>query len=144
VSGDIADEMAIRKVLATYAKAIDRSDFETIASCYFPDAQEDRGRFKGALPEFIAWLRQTLDGFESCWHLLGEPWIELDGDAARADTPCLGHHRLRDAADGSLADHLIPCRYLDRFERRGGEWRIVTRTAVYEPILSVTAGPKLG
>jgi hypothetical protein len=38
---------------------------------------------------------------------------------------------------------LIPCRYLDRFERRDGEWRIASRRAVYEPVLAVSAGPDL-
>jgi hypothetical protein len=143
VSDLVADEIAIRKVLATYAKAIDRSDFDMIATCYFDDAEEDRGRFKGSLPEFIGWLTKTLDGFDSCWHLLGEPWIELDGDVAHVDTPCLGHHRLRNPAPGAARDHLIPCRYLDRFERRGGEWRIASRRAVYELVLAVAAGPEL-
>lgn len=138
-----ADEMAIRKVLATYAHAIDRGDFELIATCYFDDAEEDRGRFQGSIAEFIEWLRRTLAGFDSCWHLLGEPWIELDGDVAHVDTPCLGHHRLRDPALGAARDHLIPCRYLDRFERRDGEWRIASRRAVYEPVLAVAAGPAL-
>ncbi|HEY1510551.1 MAG TPA: nuclear transport factor 2 family protein [Solirubrobacteraceae bacterium] len=143
MSDALADELAIRKVLATYAHAIDRSDFELIATCYFEDADEDRGRFKGSIPEFIEWLTNTLGGFHSCWHLIGEPWIELDGDVAHVDTPCLGHHRLRNPAPGDAPDHLIPCRYLDRFERRDGEWRIASRRAVYEPVLAVTAGPEL-
>jgi hypothetical protein len=139
----LADELAIRKVLATYAKAIDRGDLELLATCYFDDAQEDRGRFKGSIPEFLAWLGKTLAGFDSCWHLLGEPWIELDGDVGHAETPCLGHHRLREPAPGGERDRLIPCRYLDRFERRGGEWRIASRRTVYEPVLSVAAGGEL-
>lgn len=139
----LADEAAIRKVLATYAVAIDRGDLDLLATCYFDDAREDRGRFKGTLPEFLAWLGGTLARFESCWHLLGVPWIEIDGDAAAVETPCLGHHRLREAGPDGAVDHLIPCRYLDRFERRNGEWRIAGRQAVYEPVLSVTAGPAL-
>ena len=133
MSDALADEMAIRRVLATYAHAIDRTDFELIAGCYCEDAEEDRGRFKGSIPEFIEWLTKTL----------GEPWIELDGDVAHVDTPCLGHHRLRNPAPGRSRDELIPCRYLDRFERRDGEWRIASRRAVYEPVLAVSAGPDL-
>jgi hypothetical protein len=135
----VADELAIRKVLATYAVAIDRGDFDGIASCYFDDAVEDRGRFVGSLPEFLAWLSRTLAEFGACWHLLGEPWISFDGDVAEVETPCLGYHRVREP----VADHLIPCRYIDRFERRDGEWRIASRRAVYEPVLSVDAGPAL-
>jgi hypothetical protein len=139
----LADEMAIRKVLATYAVAIDRGDLELIGTCYFDDAEEDRGRFKGSLPEFLSWLSKTLAEFDSCWHLLGASWIEIDGDVAQVDTPCLGHHRLRDPGRAEAADHLIPCRYLDRFERRAGEWRIASRRVVYEPVLAVAAGPAL-
>jgi hypothetical protein len=132
----VIDELAIRKVLSTYAMAIDRGDLDLLATCYWDDADEDRGRFSGSLSEFLAWLADTLAEFESCWHLLGEPWIEIDGDVAAVETPCLGHHRLRDG----VTDRLIPCRYVDRFERRGGAWRIARRRVVYGPTL---AGPAL-
>jgi hypothetical protein len=136
----VVDESRIRKVLATYARAIDRMDWELLRSCYHPDAVEDRGRYRGSVDGFLEWVRETLASFESTWHLVGTPLIEIDGDVAWVESYCLGVQRTPPLADGRAEDRLIPCRYIDRFERRGGEWRIADRLAVYEPAIAVPAG----
>lgn len=140
-----ADEAAIRAVLAAYAVGVDSGDLDMVAGCYFDDARERRGDFEGSVPEFLAWLADALAAFESTWHLLGVPLIGFDGDGDGADveTHCLGHHRLRAPGDGESRDRLIPCRYVDRFACRDGEWRILRRTVVYGPVLDVAGGPPL-
>lgn len=128
--------LEIMDVLARYAHGVDRIDLDLVAGCYHADATEDRGRFQGPLPTFLVWLEEALRALESTWHQLGLPLIELDGDVAHVETHCLGHHRTRATADAPAVDRLIPCRYIDRFERRGGAWRIAARRCVYEPTLT--------
>jgi SnoaL-like domain len=134
-----ADELAIARVIVRYGHGIDSLDMRVVASCYFDDATEDRGRFVGSLAEFLPWLEAELRKLESCWHLLGYPRIELEGDAAGVETYCLAIHRTRPTAERAGSELLIPCRYRDRFERRAGEWRIARRTAIYEPTIMPAA-----
>jgi hypothetical protein len=39
----------------------------TLRACYHPDATKDRGRFRGGIDDFIAWLGETLELFEHTW-----------------------------------------------------------------------------
>lgn len=140
-SSEGAPEVAIAQVLARYARGIDRLDLDLVRSCYHPDATEDRGRFRGGVDEFIAWLEETLTGMEATWHLVGVPVIEVEGDVAYSEAYCLGIQYMPGAEEANL----IPCRYCDRFERRDGEWRIARRIAVYEPtVAGRLAGRPLG
>jgi hypothetical protein len=137
----IADEVGIARVLVRYGHGIDSLDMEAVASCYFDDATEDRGRFVGSLREFLPWLEAELRKLESCWHLLGYPRIEISADAADVETYCLAIHRTRPDAERPGGDLIIPCRYRDRFERREGDWRIARRTAIYEPTIRPEPAP---
>jgi hypothetical protein len=128
VSDELAAEAEIRRVLGRYARGCDRSDLELVRSCYFDDAEEDRGRYVGGVDGFIEWLEGMKAGFESTWHQMGEPLIEFDGEgAAEVETYCMVAQR---PLGGPT--RLIPTRYLDRFEARDGQWRIARRKAHYE------------
>ena len=59
------------------------------------------------------------------------PHADLDADEARAETYCVAYHRMVNAA-GEAADMIAGLRYVDRFERRSGEWRIARRVCAYE------------
>ena len=124
----LLDRQDIHDVLMRYARGIDRRDFALVASCYHPGANDDHGRFKGPVEDFIPWVTETLQRFESTMHFLGNVLIELDGDQAHAETYCVAYHRLV----GQDTDSIAGLRYVDRFERRGGEWRIADRRIVVE------------
>ncbi len=42
---ELHDKEAIRTVIATYSRGIDRRDRELLLSCYHPDAVDDHGLF---------------------------------------------------------------------------------------------------
>jgi hypothetical protein len=58
---------------------------------------------------------------EATSHMLGNIWIVLAGERARVETYMTAYHRA-----GSSAG------YLDRMEKRGGEWRILGRAVVVD------------
>jgi hypothetical protein len=125
----LVDESAIRRLLSRYVRAIDRRDFDLLRSCYHDDAVDEHGHYDGDIDGFVDFLRSVpTSKFES--HFLGNPHIEVEGDVARAETYCLALRRVDDG-EGGLVDRFQHVRYLDRIEKREGEWRIAHRVASY-------------
>jgi len=126
-------ERAIERVLATYSRGVDRYDFEAVRNCYWPDGTDDHGSFVGGVDDFRPFVEKSLNRFERTAHFLGNVLIDVDLDrgVARAETYAVAFHRYTDA-DGSPTDMWAGLRYVDRFERRQGEWRIKTRVCGYE------------
>ena len=57
--------------------------------------------------------------------------VSLDGDTAGAESHILAWHRLL-GDDGPPKNATVGGRYVDRLERRQGEWRIAQRTVVWD------------
>ena len=126
----LLDEAAIRKVHLRYCRGIDRLDWDLIRSCYHPDATDDHGGYSGGIDGFIAWLQGGLPRFEWTEHFTGNQLVEVEGDHAWAEHYAMAFHRRPASADLAAADLVINVRYIDRMERRAGEWRIAARTVV--------------
>ncbi|MEI8000528.1 MAG: nuclear transport factor 2 family protein [Actinomycetes bacterium] len=124
-------ESEIRAVLLRYARGIDRLDLDLVRSCYHPDATDSHGSFTGTVDEYCTWVERVLRRYDSTMHLLGNPLVELAGpDRAAVETYGLSFHR---TAGGPPERNLVTgFRFVDRFDRRGGEWRIARRVAVTE------------
>ena len=121
----------IQDVIYRYARGIDRLDLDLVRSCYHPDAYDDHGAFKGSVDEFIDAAGPFLSRWTATQHFMGNMLIEVDGDRARAETYAVAYHRREDEA-GDGKDDIMGIRYVDRFERRGGAWKIAHRVVVNE------------
>lgn len=126
---DLIARQEIADVLFRYSRGVDRLDLDLVRSCYHPDAYDDHGAFKGNLDEFIKVSPAFLSKWTATQHFLGNMLIEVDGDIARAETYAVAFHR-REDADGNGKDDIMGIRYVDRFERRDGEWKIAYRATV--------------
>ena len=73
-------------------------------------------------------------------HQISNVVIELHGAAAAVESSFLA---LQSGAAQPQQETFLCGRYVDRFERRGGEWRISERTVVYDWI-EERARPELG
>jgi len=126
-------ERAISRVLHSYSRGADRCDLELMRSCYWPGGTDDHGSYNGGIDGFIEFVGPALQRFERTNHFLGNLLIDVDlaNDLARAETYAVAYHRFTDA-DGNPADMVAGLRYVDRFERRGGEWRIAARVCAFE------------
>jgi len=124
----LIDQQQIHDILMKYARGIDRCDFDLVRSCYHPGAVDNHGRFTGTIEEFIPWVETQLDQFDTTMHFLGNVLIEVEGVTAHAETYCVAYHRMK----GEDVDNLQGLRYVDRFEKRYGEWRIAERAIVVE------------
>lgn len=127
---ELLDEREIRKVVLRYCRGIDRMDRELVRSCYHPDASDEHGSFRGGVDEFLAWVWPLLERYSQTMHFVGNLLIEISGELAAAETVGIAFHRAEDPRPH--LNLITGFRFLDRFERRGGEWRIAARVAVTE------------
>lgn len=123
---DIAD------VIHRYARGIDRGDAELLVSCYWDDAHEEHGNtYHGpAVPYARGAAERVTKAGTTMQHFVCNIHVELDGDIAHVETYLLTFARF--AKDGEPWDTLTGARAFDRFERRGGEWRIAHRRGVFD------------
>lgn len=118
----------ITDVLHRYCRAVDRRDPDLLRSAYHPDATDDHGVYSGPVDGLVEFMLG--DGLEMIHHAISNIVIERDGDVARVECYLDAVHRRVDAT-GSW-DEMLKARYLDRFERRDGEWRIASRRVAME------------
>lgn len=128
---DLLAKQEIADVIHRYARGIDRLDLDLVRSCYHPDAYDDHGTMKGDVETFVAGAAQFLPHYATTMHFMGNMLIEVDGDVARAETYAVAYHREL-LEDGSGRDDIWGIRYVDRFERRGGDWKIAHRVVAQE------------
>ncbi len=129
----LIDKDAIRDVLARVSRGVDRLSIDILRSAYWPDATVHSSFFDGPVEEFAAWLTGSFrDHALGAAHNICNILIELDGESrAWGETYFIGMSENR--PDGQEAfNSLTSGRYLDTFEKRDGEWRILRRVFAYE------------
>jgi hypothetical protein len=125
---EISDHLEIRQVLAKYCRGVDRRDWDLLRSVYHPDGTDNHGPFNGLGSAFADYLAESLrDCKLTGHHQMTNIYIELDGDKARVESYYLVMHPLIDPETGEEALLQSGGRYLDRFERRAGVWKIAER-----------------
>jgi hypothetical protein len=125
------DREQIRCCIARLARGEDRREAALITASYWPDSVTDYGVFKGSFDEYLAWVVPGADAISNTQHYVGQSYTELDGDSAKVETQVISYHRI-DYGGGDEHDTVIGGRYLDVFEKRDGDWRIVSRNMLYD------------
>ena len=125
--GALRDKDAIREVIHRYCRAADRCDLDAFKACYWPDGRDDHLFYGGNAWDFCDYVIPVLRNIEASIHAITNTIIELKGDQAFCESQWSVVHRLR-KPDGSFLDYWHQGRYLDIFEKRDGEWRILERT----------------
>lgn len=143
----VADRMAIQDVMHRWCRSVDRLDFDLMRSVFHADAIDDHGAFKGDVEGLVAWIRERHRTITFSAHRVTNMLIEFVGpDSALAET--YGETIQRYPADGKAALAQLSggrqgevgaaavlnsyFRYVDRFERRDGAWRIARRSVVQD------------
>lgn len=125
----LADEAAILAAVHRYCRGVDRADPELTRSAYHPDATDDHGSIKGSAHEFAQRVNEAhATRWSSTMHVVSNHTAVIDGDVADAETYVIAYLR---RLDGAALD-VVGGRYIDRFERRAGHWRIARRVYVCE------------
>jgi hypothetical protein len=121
------DRLEIREALAEYFRALNRRDADRAKRIFHADAHEQHGPVAGKahllIDEFVDF---GADAHEVAIRHVLDVWIEFSGDEALSEAGWI--NVLRDTAD----DMFYAGRYLDRWQRRDGEWKIAARVAVVD------------
>lgn len=137
----LEDREAIRDILGAYAHAIDRRRWDMMENLFHDDAQFGFGPVAGDWRGFVEQARAIIDPCLATQHLLGQMLIGFEGaDVAHAETYMTAMHTIPvgySATEvfpdkGKIYSAVVAGRYVDRFERRDGEWRIARRQGIYD------------
>ncbi len=143
----LADRAQIQDIMYRWCRAIDRLDLEAIRGVFHPDAIDMHGMYNGPVDGLLKWIEERHRTIPFSMHSISNMLIEFAGpDTALVETYLFcaqrysaeGQRSLAQLAggatgqSGSQMDLLVYGRYVDRFERRNGEWRIAHRTVAYD------------
>jgi hypothetical protein len=131
---------ACQEAVRRYCHGVDRLDGDWMKSAYWPDATDDHGTFVGNAMEFVDHCMTSHLRWRSTMHCVFNHTVELDPDGVHATGEAYNVTYLF-RADADVIETWYG-RYLDRYERRGDEWRISHRVCVNEGSTSeVIASP---
>lgn len=135
----LSDLESIREVARRYCRGVDRLDLEEMKSAYWPDATDDHGTFVGNAWEFAEHCMVGHLRWRSTAHCIFNHTIELEADGlhARGEIYNVSYLFQKDA---DVLDTWHG-RYLDFYERRDHEWRILERVCVHEHTSSRPVDP---
>lgn len=126
---ELLDKQEIVELSYRYMRGLDRLDRELQMAVFFEDASTDYGFFQGNGPDFVDFAQNALKDHLANHHMLGQCLIELTGDdEAFGEIYFHAFHRI--VENGQEMDLIIAGRYVDRYEKRDGVWKIAHRSEV--------------
>jgi SnoaL-like domain len=128
---ELCSKEAIRECIYRINRGMDRIDRELMLSGFHPDAQIRWGSADpvelGAFIEAAIKIQYTTSRVQ---HLVGNILIQLQGDSAEVESYEIARHLTPFGEEKK--DLIIASRYIDRFSRREGAWRIERRDKVVD------------
>ena len=127
----------IADTLLRFIRGIDRQDWALARSTYHDDAVDEHGFFTGSPDEFLKLVKRMHEHQLHSMHVMSNMLIEFASrDRALVETYCLVFQRFGAKAPGvpegaAGVRKLATARYLDRFEKRRGEWRVAHRRLIF-------------
>ncbi len=124
----LLDRQQILDCLVRFSRGMDRFDRELFLSAFHPDATIAAGAFVGGPADLYDWASALHEqGQVATHHNLLNHSCDIDGDVAHTETYYLFVGRNRDDSNWIAGG-----RYIDRMERRDGQWKIALRTNAIE------------
>lgn len=126
---DLTDRQAIYDCIRRTSRGNDRFDVELITGSYHEDGIHELGQNQisgQAYGEHANHAHKNIA--DANLHNVTMHLCEIDGDVAHAESYVIGLF----LDPGGQTARMLAGRYLDRLERRGGEWKIALRRATVE------------
>jgi ketosteroid isomerase-like protein len=126
---EMIDEFQLRKLVHAYCRAVDRGDLATLRELYHHDAVDAHGAFStGTVDDFLGELAAARPYIRSMQHNITTVNFAIDGTSAEGEIYTIATHTF--GAGDRDVDVVVGGRYLDKYEKRDGTWKIVERTIV--------------
>lgn len=127
----LRDRQDILDCITRESRGRDRHDAEMITGCYWEDGADEHGRMVTPGPQYGEKANAGhRAGFSANSHNLTNHTCDIDGDVAHCETYVVGGLLSLDQKTCKIALG----RYIDRLERRGGEWKIKLRRTVIDMV----------
>lgn len=124
----LLDRQEILDCMTRFSRSMDRFDRELFLSTFHADATIAAGNFVGGPADLYDWASNMHEqGQVATHHNLLNHTCDIDGDVAHTETYYLFVGRNRDDSNWIAGG-----RYIDRLERRDGQWKIALRTNAIE------------
>jgi len=129
----LKNRTAILDCISKHARGHDRHDVKMITEAYHEDGIDEHGLAINSGPEYAAWANAAHSaGSQLHTHNITTHTCEINNDEAHCESYVLV---LLLNNDGATA-RLISGRYIDRLEKREGEWRIALRRTTVDVLLA--------
>ncbi len=123
---ELADKQAITELVYRYMRGLDRLDGDLLLAQFHEDGWCEYG-FSNCEPrQFVEFAMQALSTHVANHHFVGNILIDLEGDEAFGEVYFNAYHKV--PSEQGFEDVIIAGRYLDRYERRGDEWKFAYRS----------------
>ena len=126
---EIKDRQDIRDCIVRESRARDRQDIGAIEACWWGDGVDEHGAVITGAADYAAKANMGHKmNFHMTSHNITNHICDLDGDVAHCESYVVGGLSWLDNKTTTIAMG----RYLDRLERRNGEWRMLVRKCTIE------------
>jgi len=125
------DRTDISQLLLHWGYYRDHGMWEELADTFHPEGAIQVTWYVGPFSGFVEGSRAMAQRGSQATHVMHPPVIDLHGDRAIAITPVEIRGRARIPL-GVEVDMTSEAQFLDRVERRAGQWRILRRVCIYQ------------
>lgn len=123
----LVDKQEIRDVIMRCARGSDRFDMELFRGAFHPDAtMAYEGLFQGDAEYVFKRVEEFQSTLDGTMHVISNHLSEVQGNVAYAETYVNAYHWAT-PRDDVTRNFFTGTRYVDKFERRDGEWKIIRR-----------------
>lgn len=144
----LLDKQEIYECLMRYCRGVTRCDEALVRSAYHEDAYDEHGVYRARGWDFAKTIVAAKMA-EIRWKttVIATHLVELDGDRALSEAAFVsfqektGQEQTDDVGSDDEHVQVFFGRYVDRFERRNGEWRIALRVIVHDRSASLRLDP---
>jgi len=116
----------IYELACRYSRGLDRLDAGALLSVFFEDGWCEYGFSNCSPREFVDYAINALKSHEANQHMIGNVLIDVVGDEAFGEVYFNAYHKV--GVESGFEDIIIAGRYLDRYEKRGGKWKMTYRS----------------
>jgi ketosteroid isomerase-like protein len=126
---ELSDRQAILDCIKRNSRGNDRFDVDLVTSSYCPDGIHELGQKQIPGREYGEHANRAHGAlFDANLHNVTMHVCEIHGDVAHAESYSVGIFLEK----GGETGRILAGRYIDRLERRDGEWRIALRRSTVE------------